>query len=103
MSEIPLLFTRNILPIDVALIQVSPPDQHGFCSLGICYRLFWKMQWKFIKLSSGPSVDVSITAVQCAKKIIAQINPNMPRTFGMVLLMLLLFNNVFFFRSWCYS
>ncbi len=34
LSEIPLLFTRNILPLDVAIVQVSPPDKHGYCSLG---------------------------------------------------------------------
>ncbi|GAB3509029.1 acetyl-CoA hydrolase/transferase C-terminal domain-containing protein [Spirosoma knui] len=63
LSEVPLLFKRNILPIDVALIQVSPPDQHGYCSL-------------------GPSVDVSLAAIQSAKYIIAQINPRVPRTHG---------------------
>jgi acyl-CoA hydrolase len=63
LSEIPLLFRRNILPIDVALIQVSPPDQHGYCSL-------------------GPSVDVSLAAIQTAKYVVAQINPNVPRTHG---------------------
>ncbi len=63
LSEIPLLFTRNILPIDVAIIQVSPPDQHGYCSL-------------------GTSVDIARSAVSVAKKIIAQVNPNMPRVHG---------------------
>ena len=63
LSEIPLLFRRNILPIDVALIQVSPPDHHGYCSL-------------------GTSVDVARAAVDTAKVIIAQINPKMPRTHG---------------------
>ncbi|KAK2710260.1 4-hydroxybutyrate coenzyme A transferase-like isoform X2 [Artemia franciscana] len=63
LSEIPLLFKRGIVPIDVALIQVSPPDKHGFCSMGV-------------------SVDVSRMAVQCAKYIIGQVNPQMPRTFG---------------------
>lgn len=63
LSEIPLLFQRNILPLDVALIQVSPPDQHGYCSL-------------------GPSVDISMSAVKTAKYVIAQINPNVPRTHG---------------------
>lgn len=63
LSEIPLLFRRNILPIDVALIQVSPPDLHGFCSL-------------------GTSVDVARAAVDTAKIIIAQVNPKMPRTHG---------------------
>ncbi|MEO6869502.1 MAG: acetyl-CoA hydrolase/transferase C-terminal domain-containing protein, partial [Ginsengibacter sp.] len=63
LSEIPNLFRRNILPLDVALVHVSLPDQHGFCSLGV-------------------SVDVAATAVKTSKYVIAQINPNMPRTFG---------------------
>ena len=63
LSEVPLLFRRNILPIDVALIQVSPPDAHGYCSL-------------------GPSVDVSLAAIRSAKYVIAQINPRVPRTHG---------------------
>lgn len=63
LSEVPLLFRREILPIDVALIHVSPPDKHGYCSL-------------------GTSVDVSLAGVQMAECVIAQINPNMPRTHG---------------------
>jgi acyl-CoA hydrolase len=63
LSEIPHLFRQNILPIDVAMIQVSPPDQHGFCSL-------------------GTSVDASLAAAQSAKHVIAQINPRVPRTHG---------------------
>jgi acyl-CoA hydrolase len=63
LSDIPLLFKRNILPIDVALVQVSPPDKHGFCSLGV-------------------SVDVAAAAVKTAKHVIAQVNPRMPRTMG---------------------
>jgi len=63
LSEIPLLFRKNILPIDVALIQVSPPDVHGFCSL-------------------GTSVDIARAAVDIAKYVIAQVNPLMPRTHG---------------------
>lgn len=63
LSEIPILFRRNILPIDVALVQVSPPDKHGFCSLGV-------------------SVDIAATAVKTAKHVIAQVNPRMPRTLG---------------------
>ena len=63
LSEVPLLFRRQILPIDVALIHVSPPDRHGFCSL-------------------GTSVDVSLAGVQMAEKVVAQINPKMPRTHG---------------------
>lgn len=63
LSETSNLFRRGILPLDVALIQVSPPDRHGFCSLGV-------------------SVDCSRAAVQSAKFVIAQVNPNMPRTHG---------------------
>ena len=63
LSEVPALFRREILPIEVALIHVSPPDLHGYCSL-------------------GTSVDVSIAGVQMAECVIAQINPNMPRTHG---------------------
>ncbi len=63
LSEIPLLFTRNILPLDVAIIQVSPPDKHGYCSL-------------------GTSVDIARSASNMAKKVIAQVNPNMPRVHG---------------------
>lgn len=63
LSEVPLLMRRGIIPIDVALIHVSPPDKHGYCSL-------------------GTSIDVTLAAVQSAKTVIAQINPNMPRTHG---------------------
>ena len=63
LSEISGLFRNGIMPLDVALVQVSPPDRHGFCSLGV-------------------SVDVSRAAVQMAKHVIAQINPNMPRSHG---------------------
>lgn len=63
LSEIPRLFEQGILPLDVALVHVSPPDKHGFCSLGI-------------------SVDVARSAVRNAHLIIAQVNPNMPRTLG---------------------
>ncbi|MBM9576200.1 acetyl-CoA hydrolase/transferase family protein [Leptospira sp. 201903070] len=63
LSECPLLFRKNILPLDVALIQVSPPDKHGFCSLGV-------------------SIDISKAAVETAKVVIAQVNENMPRTHG---------------------
>jgi acyl-CoA hydrolase len=63
LSEIPELFKQNILPLDVAIVQVSTPDQHGYCSLGV-------------------SVDVARSAVNTAKKVIAQINPNAPRTHG---------------------
>lgn len=63
LSEIPRLFNQNILPLDVALIHVSKPDKHGFCSL-------------------GTSVDISRSAVKNAKYIIAQVNEQMPRTHG---------------------
>lgn len=63
LSEIPALFRKGVLPLDVALVQVSPPDAHGFCSLGV-------------------AVDITIAAVQTAKLVIAQVNPNMPRTHG---------------------
>lgn len=63
LSEITKLFEKGILHIDVALIHVSPPDKHGFCSLGV-------------------SVDVARSAVFHAKKVVAQVNPNMPRTHG---------------------
>jgi acyl-CoA hydrolase len=63
LSEIPILFRRGILPIDVAIVQVSPPDKHGFCSL-------------------GTSVDIAGSAIKTAKHVIAQVNPRMPRTLG---------------------
>ena len=62
-SEIPTLFTNDTLPLDAALIMVSPPDEYGYCSLGV-------------------SVDVVLAAARQAKKVIAQINPAMPRTSG---------------------
>ncbi len=63
LSEIHLLFKRNILALDVAFIQVSPPDAHGYCSLGV-------------------SVDITLAAIQTAKKVIAQVNRQVPRTHG---------------------
>jgi len=63
LSEIPELFKRKILPLDVAIVQVSPPDNHGYCSLGV-------------------SVDVARSAVDNAGILIAQVNPNVPRTHG---------------------
>lgn len=63
LSEIPKLFRSGEQPIDTALIQVSPPDKHGMCTLGI-------------------SVEATRAACDVAKKIIAHINPNMPRTHG---------------------
>lgn len=63
LSEIPDLFRTRKLPIDVALIQVSPPDEHGFCSFGV-------------------EVGVTKTAAQMARHVIAEVNPRMPRTLG---------------------
>ena len=63
LSEIPLLFKNGILPLDVAMVTISPPDRHGYCTL-------------------GTSVDVARSAVDHAKIIIAQVNPKMPRTHG---------------------
>lgn len=63
LSEISLLFKRDILPLDVAFIQVSPPDKHGYCSL-------------------GTSVDITLSAIEKAKKVVAQVNPNVPRSHG---------------------
>ncbi|RJR51560.1 MAG: GNAT family N-acetyltransferase [Desulfobacteraceae bacterium] len=62
-SEIPDLFRRKIVPIDVALVQTSPPDPYGTVSLGI-------------------SVDITKAAVESARIVIAQVNRNMPRTMG---------------------
>ncbi|WP_428664626.1 acetyl-CoA hydrolase/transferase family protein [Runella sp.] len=63
LSEIPELFKQRILPIDVALVHVSVPDQHGYCSLGV-------------------SVDIARSAVNNARYVVAQVNPNVPRTHG---------------------
>lgn len=62
LSDIPDMM-RTVLPLDIALVQVSAPDKHGYCSLGV-------------------SVDIARTAVNCAKKVIALVNPQMPRTHG---------------------
>jgi len=63
LSEIPRLFENDILPIDVAIVHVSPPDKHGYCTL-------------------GTSIDAALAAVRTAKTVIAQVNPRMPRTHG---------------------
>ncbi|MEK6451079.1 MULTISPECIES: acetyl-CoA hydrolase/transferase family protein [unclassified Myroides] len=63
LSEVPNLFRKGAVTLDVVLIQVSPPDEHGFCSLGV-------------------SVEATVAAMECAKVVIAQINSFMPRTFG---------------------
>lgn len=63
LSEVPALFRKKILPLDVALLHVSTPDTHGFCTLGV-------------------SVDVARAAFETAKCVVAQVNPQMPRTQG---------------------
>jgi acyl-CoA hydrolase len=63
LSDIPALFRNGALPIDVALLNVAPPDEHGYCSL-------------------GTSVDVAKAAAENARVVIAQVNPSMPRTLG---------------------
>ncbi|GAB1607144.1 uncharacterized protein LOC115226527 [Argonauta hians] len=63
LGEIPHLFRRKILSLDVAMVSVCPPDNHGFCSL-------------------GPSVDCARSALQNAKYIIGLVNKRLPRTFG---------------------
>lgn len=63
LSEFPLMFKRGILPIDVAMIHVSPPDEHGFCSLGV-------------------EVGLTKSPAEAARVIIAEVNEQMPRTLG---------------------
>lgn len=63
LSQVEDLFEGGQIPIDVALIQVSPPDAHGYCSFGV-------------------GVDATLTAARCAKLVVAQVNDHMPRTFG---------------------
>jgi acyl-CoA hydrolase len=63
LSEVPNLFRKGVLPLDVALLNVSPPDRHGFCTLGV-------------------AVDVARAAFETAACVVAQINPHMPRTQG---------------------
>lgn len=63
LSEIPKLFRSQKRPIDVALLHLSPPDQHGYCTL-------------------GASVDVARAAFESAKVVVAQLNPRMPRVHG---------------------
>ncbi len=61
--EVPKLFKKGLLPIDVAMVQVSKPDEHGYCSLGV-------------------SVDYTKSAIETAKFVIAEVNDQMPRTYG---------------------
>src|SRR5581483_6454784 len=63
LSEIEGLFESGAMPLDVVLMQVSPPDAHGFCSFGV-------------------GIDTTLTAAKCARYVIAQINDQMPRTYG---------------------
>jgi len=63
LSEVENLFESGAMPLDVALIQVSPPDAHGFCSFGV-------------------GVDTTLTAAKFARHVVAQVNDRMPRTFG---------------------
>jgi acetyl-CoA hydrolase len=63
LSEIPLLFKRGRLPLDIAVIHVSPPDEHGYCSYGV-------------------EIGVTKSAAETATMVIAEVNPNMPRTLG---------------------
>jgi 4-hydroxybutyrate CoA-transferase len=63
LSEIEELFESGAMPIDVALIEVSPPDSHGFCSFGV-------------------GVDTTLTAARLARYVVAQVNDQMPRTYG---------------------
>ncbi len=63
LSEIPYLFEQGIIPLDVAMVSVSPPDDHGFCSYGV-------------------EVGITKTAAESAKVVIAEVNPKMPRTLG---------------------
>ncbi len=63
LHEVPLLISRDLLPVDVAMIHVSPPDEHGFCSYGV-------------------GVDATKTAVEHARTVIALVNQQMPRTLG---------------------
>jgi acyl-CoA hydrolase len=63
LSEIEELFESGAMPLDVALIDVSPPDSHGFCSFGV-------------------GVDTTLTAAKCARYVVAQVNDQMPRTYG---------------------
>jgi len=63
LSEIEDLFVSGAMPLDVALVQVSPPDAHGYCSLGV-------------------GIDTTLTAVKQARFVVAHVNEQMPRTFG---------------------
>jgi len=63
LSEVPIMIRRGRIPLDVVLIQVSPPDKQGYCSLGV-------------------SIEATLAAIEVSHTVIAQINPQMPRTHG---------------------
>ena len=63
LGEVEALFESGEMPIDVAFIQVSPPDPHGYCSFGV-------------------GVDCTLTAAKYARHVVAQVNAQMPRTYG---------------------
>ncbi len=63
LSDVPQLFRSGIVPLDTVFINVSPPDEHGFCSL-------------------GTSVEATPAAISAARTVVAQLNPRMPRTLG---------------------
>lgn len=63
LGEVPALFREGIVPVDVTFLNVSEPDEDGYCSFGI-------------------SADIAFSGAECSKKIIAQVNKYMPRTFG---------------------
>ncbi len=63
LSETQQLYRQHVIPCDVAMIQVSPVDRHGYVSL-------------------GPSVDATLAAIECARTVVAVMNPNVPRTWG---------------------
>jgi len=63
LSEVEALFETGEMPIDVAFVQVSPPDPHGYCSFGV-------------------GVDITLTAAKYARRVVAQVNAQMPRTYG---------------------
>ena len=67
LSDIPRLFTSRAIPLDVAIVQLSPPDRHGYCTL-------------------GTSVDAALAAALSATHVVAEINERMPRTHGNTLL-----------------
>jgi 4-hydroxybutyrate CoA-transferase len=67
LSDIPRLFTSRAIPLDAAIVQVSPPDRHGYCTL-------------------GTSIDAALAAAHAAPFIIAEINEQMPRTHGNTLM-----------------